>query len=82
MCFAVPAQAYMLSVILGNILGLRFNLKNKGVLKEILLVSLWLSGLTVLAALTLSALGVDPVTALFAATPGGLTEMTLVSCWL
>ncbi|MDR2739329.1 MAG: AbrB family transcriptional regulator [Treponema sp.] len=74
-----PLLRPILSVILGIILGLRFNLKNKGILKEILLVSLWLSGLTVLAALALSALKVDPVTALFAATPGGLTEMTLVS---
>jgi membrane AbrB-like protein len=74
-----PLLRPMLSVILGIILGLRFNLKNKGIVKEILLVSLWLSGLTVLAALALSALEVDPVTALFAATPGGFTEMTLVS---
>jgi membrane AbrB-like protein len=78
--FTLPSLfSPVLSIILGIILGLRFNLKGKGILKEILLVSLWLSGLTVLAVLALSALELDPVTALFAATPGGLTEMSLVS---
>jgi membrane AbrB-like protein len=76
----IPGQLRpCLSVLLGIILGLRFNLKTKGLVRIILLVSVWLAVLTVIAALVLIRTGVDTPTALFAATPGGLTEIALVA---
>jgi membrane AbrB-like protein len=78
--FKIPDQLRpCLSIILGIILGLRFNLKTKGLVKILLLVSVWLAALTLIAALALIRIGVDKPTALFAATPGGLTEIVLVA---
>jgi membrane AbrB-like protein len=76
----IPGQLRpCLSVILGIILGLRFNLKIKGLFKILLLASVWLAVLTLIAALVLIRVGVDKPTALFASTPGGLTEIALVA---
>ncbi|MDR1318501.1 MAG: AbrB family transcriptional regulator [Treponema sp.] len=74
-----PQLRPLLSVLLGIILGLRFNLKIKGLVRILLLVSAWLAVLTLAAALALIGLGVDKSTALFASTPGGLTEIALVA---
>ncbi len=68
-----------LSIIMGVVLGLRFNLRLRGLLKEILLVGLWLVGLSLLAAKALALAGVDTPTALFAAMPGGIAEISLVA---
>ncbi|MDR3161487.1 MAG: AbrB family transcriptional regulator [Spirochaetaceae bacterium] len=77
---APPAQLRsILSVVVGIILGLRFNVSLAGMVREILLSALWLIALTVLAVIVLSALGIDRTTAIFAATPGGITEITLTA---
>jgi membrane AbrB-like protein len=78
--FALPVLLRpCLSVVLGIMLGLRFNVKTKGLLKIILLVSAWLAVLTLLAVKTLTMLGLDSFTALFAATPGGITEIAMAA---
>jgi membrane AbrB-like protein len=69
----------LLSVALGVVLGLRFNVNLSGMVREILLAALWLAALTVLAVLTLRGLGIDKTTAIFAATPGGITEIALAA---
>ncbi|MDL2214075.1 AbrB family transcriptional regulator [Clostridia bacterium OttesenSCG-928-O13] len=68
-----------LSVAMGIMLGLRFNLKLKGLLKEILLVGAWLVGLSLIAAKALTLAGVAAPTALFAAMPGGIAEISLMA---
>lgn len=67
-----------LSIAMGIMLGLRFYVQTKGLVKIILLVSAWMAGLTMLATSVLVMLGLDRFTALFSATPGGLTELALV----
>jgi membrane AbrB-like protein len=77
---APPAQLRpLLSVALGVVLGLRFNVKLTGMVREILLAALWLAALTILAVMALRALGIDKTTAIFAATPGGITEIALAA---
>jgi membrane AbrB-like protein len=68
----------LLSVVLGIILGLRFNVK-LGMVREILLTAVWLVSLTSLAVMALNALGLDKATAIFAAAPGGITEIALAA---
>lgn len=68
-----------LSVVMGAVLGLRFNLRVKGLVREVLLVGLWLVGLSLLAAKALGFAGVDAPTALFAAMPGGIAEISLMA---
>lgn len=69
----------VLSIIMGIILGLRFNLRIKELIWQVFFVIVWLIGLTVLAFYVLNLSGVDAATALFAATPGGLAEISLIS---
>jgi membrane AbrB-like protein len=77
---APPSQLRpLLSVVLGVILGLRFNVKLAGMVREILLAAVWLAALTVLATMALCGLGIDKTTAIFAATPGGITEIALAA---
>jgi membrane AbrB-like protein len=69
----------VLSLIMGVILGLRFDFNMKGLLKELGFVTVGLIVVTLLAVYALIALGVDNETALFAAAPGGMAEITLMS---
>ncbi len=69
----------LLSIIMGIMLGLRFNLKFKGLLKEIFLVGSWIIILSLITAQVLFFTGLDKSTALFGATPGGLAELSLVA---
>lgn len=69
----------VLSVIMGIMLGLRFNLRLKGLWKQVLLASVWIMGISVLAAKTLAAVGLNEATALFAAMPGGIAEISLMA---
>jgi membrane AbrB-like protein len=69
----------LLSVILGVILGLRCNVASIGMARELALTALWLTALTSLAALALIPLGIDKTTAVFAAAPGGITEIALTA---
>lgn len=68
-----------LSIVMGAMLGLRFNLRIRGLFKEVLLVGAWLVGLSLLAAKALGAAGVNAPTALFAAMPGGIAEISLMA---
>ena len=68
-----------LSMLLGILLGLRFNVKIKGMGLIILVVSLWITFITFVGTFSLILLGTDKFTALFSATPGGVTEMAIVS---
>jgi membrane AbrB-like protein len=79
--FTLPTQLKpSLSMVLGIILGLRFNFKNTiTAVKEIILVAVWLAVLTFAATSALTATGVDKATSLFASAPGGITEITLIS---
>ena len=69
----------LLSIIMGTILGLRFNLKFKGLLKETLIVGSWIIIISIVTAQVLFSTGLDKSTALFGATPGGLAELSLVA---
>ena len=68
-----------LSMFLGILMGLRFNVKAKGLLKMLLLTWVWLAALTALSTWLLMLIGLDLFTALFSTTPGGLAEMALMS---
>ena len=69
----------LLSVATGTIIGLQFNIKLKGLGKPLLLAVCWMSGLSLLTARILVATGLTMSTALFAAMPGGIAEISLVS---
>jgi membrane AbrB-like protein len=69
----------LLSIIMGIMLGLRFNLKFKGLLKEILLVGSWIILISLVTAQVLLSTGLDKSTALFGATPGGIAEISLMA---
>ena len=69
----------LLSIILGIILGVGFNLKLKGMLKEILLMAAWIIILSVIAGRVLIFTGLSESTALFSAMPGGIVELSLMS---
>ncbi len=70
-----PHLKSVFSIILGTFLGLRFTIQSKEMAKIALLLSFWM----ILTALGLSQLlvllGIDPPTAMFASSPGGLAEM-------
>lgn len=77
---AIPGwQKPLLSVVTGILLGMRFNQKQKGVVRLMLLAAVWIVALSLLAMGALVLLGVEKETALFAATPGGMAEITLLS---
>lgn len=69
----------LLSVATGILLGMRFNQKRKGVFRQMILAAFWMAGLSLAAMGALMLLGVEKETALFAATPGGMAEITLLS---
>ncbi len=69
----------ILSVIMGIMLGLRFNLKLNGMWKQVLLASVWIMGISILTAKALAAAGINEATALFAAMPGGIAEISLMA---
>ena len=78
--FTIPAwQKPVLSVITGILLGMRFNQNFKGVLCQMLLAAIWLVSLSLIATGVLIFTGLEKETALFAATPGGMAEITLMS---
>ena len=69
-----------LSLFLGISLGLRISKFNgKGLLKLIILASIWLIGLSLLSTQILTLLGLDRFTALFSSIPGGLVEVAVMS---
>ncbi len=67
------------SVATGIILGLRFNIAIKKVLRQAVLFILWLMLLSVVTAKVLSFAGLNESTAFLAATPGGIAEMSLIA---
>lgn len=69
----------VLSVTMGTFQGLRFNLKLKGMIKEVVMVGSWLIIISLVTAKLLAYLGLPEATAIFAAMPGGLTELSLVA---
>lgn len=76
---APPCLKPALSIIMGTMMGLRFNLKLKGMYREIVLVSSWIILLSYLTAQVLVYLGLPKATAMFSAMPGGLAELTLAA---
>ena len=77
---SVPAfQKPMLSVVTGILLGLRMNHSLKGVYRQIIVYVAWLILLSLAGICILTATGVDRETAFFAAMPGGMAEITLMS---
>ena len=69
----------MISLAMGTMIGLRFNLKLKGLLKEVCLVVGWIVVLSLLAAGALQSAGLDRFTAIFSSVPGGLSEVALMA---
>ena len=70
----------VLSIFLGIIVGLRFNnIRIKGLIGLIILIAVWLTILTIFASRVLVMLGMDIMTALFSASPGGITEIIIMS---
>ena len=69
----------VLSLSMGTMIGLRFNLKAKGLIKEICLAVGWIIAMSLLASKALQAAGLCETTAVFAATPGGLSEVALMA---
>ncbi len=69
----------LLSILMGIMLGLRFNLQLKGLLKEVLLVGGWIILLSLVTAKVLMWTGLDKPTAIFSATPGGIAEVSLMA---
>jgi len=68
-----------LSVIMGVLLGFRFNFKLKGILKEIIMVSSWLILVSYLSSQALILTGLPPTVAAFASFPGALAEIALIA---
>lgn len=76
----VPAfQKPLLSVITGVLLGMRMNHSLKGVYRQLLVYVAWLILLFLAGVWVLTSMGVDRETAFFAAMPGGMAEITLMS---
>lgn len=69
----------LLSYFTGMLVGIRFNLKLKGLLKYVAVALAWLLLVPTLTAQMLSVAGLDRVTSLFTAFPGGLAEISLMS---
>ncbi len=69
----------VLSTLMGMIMGLRFNVKLKGMIKEILLVAGWIITASWVTARLLVFLGLTKETALFSALPGGIVEVSLIA---
>jgi membrane AbrB-like protein len=69
----------LLSIIMGICLGLRFNLNVKGVIREIIIVGIWIIVISIITANVLIYTGLTRATALFSSLPGGLTELSLVA---
>lgn len=69
----------ILSYFTGLLVGIRFNLKLKGLLKYVAAAVAWLLLVPTLTAQMLSVAGLDRVTSLFTAFPGGLAEISLMS---
>lgn len=68
-----------LSLAMGAMLGFRFNLKLRGLWKQVLLAAVWIMALSLLSAKALAVAGLDQPTALFAAMPGGIAEISLMA---
>ncbi|MCI8949167.1 MAG: AbrB family transcriptional regulator [Lachnospiraceae bacterium] len=77
---SVPSwQKPVLSVVTGILLGIRTNHSLKGVYWQIIVYGVWLVALTLAGVFVLTKAGIDKETAFFAATPGGMAEITLMS---
>ena len=68
-----------LSLAMGTMLGLRFNLKVKGLIKEACLAVGWIVALSLLAATALQSAGLGRATAIFSSVPGGISEVALMA---
>lgn len=76
----VPSfQKPLLSVITGVFLGLRMNHSLKGVYRQLLVYVTGLILLSLAGIWVLTTMGIDRETAFFAAMPGGMAEITLMS---
>ncbi|MDO5349448.1 MAG: AbrB family transcriptional regulator [Lachnospiraceae bacterium] len=76
----VPSwQKPALSVLTGILLGIRMKHSMKGIYKQVLVYAVWLILLTIAGVWLLTAIGIDKETAFFAATPGGMAEISLMS---
>ena len=67
------------SVATGIILGLRFNINIKKVLRQAILFIVWLTFLSLITSKVLSFVGLNQATSFLAATPGGIAEMSLIA---
>ncbi len=79
-----PNFKLLAQIVVGGMIGLNFTMETVQGLKELLIPGLILVlGLTIFSltlGFTISKLtGVDMITALFSTSPGGLTDMTLIS---
>lgn len=72
-------QKPVLSICTGILLGMRMKHSMKGVYRQVLLYAVWLVLLTIAGVGLLTSVGMDRETAFFAATPGGMAEITLMS---
>ncbi len=79
-----PNFKILAQILVGGIIGLNFTMDTIKGLKELILPALLLSFGLIIAGLTLGIVihkitGLDINTALFSSSPGGLTDMTLIS---
>lgn len=69
----------VLSVVAGMLLGFRFNIKVRGLMKPLSFGLLWMIITGNIAAVALYLTGMDSMTALFASMPGGGPELAIAS---
>ncbi|MFZ5945420.1 MAG: AbrB family transcriptional regulator [Bacillota bacterium] len=70
-----PHLKSIFAITLGGLLGLRFTLEDKTLTKIALFLGLWMIVTGVLIGEILIWMGIEPPTAFFSASPGGLAEM-------
>lgn len=74
-----PLMRPILAIIIGSFLGLSFKASPKGIVKRLVLVCGWLIGSSVITGYVINVAGVERATAMFAALPGGMAELSLVA---
>jgi len=74
-----PHLKSVFSIILGGFLGLRFTLEDKALTKIALLLGVWMIVTGVAIGEILIWMGIEPSTAFFSSSPGGLAEMSVTA---
>jgi len=74
-----PHLKSVFSIILGGFLGLRFTLEDKALTKIALLLGVWMIATGVAIGEILIWMGIEPSTAFFSSSPGGLAEVGVIA---